>query len=365
MSDLLYSDIEEDLRASVRGLLTDRSDAATLLARCETDKPYDLDLWRTLAADLGVAGLHVPEERGGQGASIRELAVVAEELGRRVTPVPFLGSAVLATSALLDTDDAALGRLASGEAVGALTVPLATAPGGPFPSSVTAVDGVLTGQVAGAVDAGVAELLVVPATGKDGPELYVVEVSGATGLTVTQSVSLDLTRRIADVEFAGTPARRLAGGDAAAALDRALSIGAGVLASEQVGLAQWCLDETVAYVKDRHQFGRPVGSFQALKHRFAALWLELVSARAAARYAADTLATGDPDAPVAVAVAQSYCGAIAVHAAEECVQLHGGIGMTWEHWAHFYLKRAKSSEIALGTPGKHRANLAQLVELPA
>lgn len=366
MSDLLYSDVEEDLRASVRGLLTDRSDAAGLHARCETDKPYDLDLWRTLAAGLGVAGLHVPEERGGQGASIRELAVVAEELGRRVAPVPFLGSAVLATSALLDTDDAALGLLAAGEAVGALAVPLATAPGGPFPSSVVVVDGVLTGQVAGVVDAGVADLLVVPATGKEGPELYVVEVADAAGLSVTQSVSLDLTRRIADVEFTDTPGRRIAGGDAAAAaLNGALSVGAGVLASEQVGLAQWCLDETVAYVKDRHQFGRPVGSFQALKHRFAALWLELVSARAAARYAADTLATGDPDAPVAVAVAQSYCGSIAVHAAEECVQLHGGIGMTWEHWAHFYLKRAKSSEIALGTPGKHRAALAHLVDLPA
>jgi alkylation response protein AidB-like acyl-CoA dehydrogenase len=153
-------------------------------------------------------------------------------------------------------------------------------------------------------------------------------------------------------------------GAAEAAVGRALLTGAGLLASEQLGISEWCLTETVRYTRERHQFNRPVGSFQALKHRLARLWLEIVSARAAARHAADALATDSPDAAVAVAVAQSACSKVAVHAAEECVQLHGGIGMTWEHPAHLFLKRAKADELALGTPGRHRSALASLVGLP-
>ncbi|GAA1191632.1 hypothetical protein GCM10009675_02510 [Prauserella alba] len=188
----------------------------------------------------------------------------------------------------------------------------------------------------------------------------------AAAADVSAPVSFDLTRPIADVTFQGAAATRLAGPDhAPAAVSGALRTGAGLLASEQLGLAQWCLDETVEYLKGRYQFGRPVGSFQALKHRLADLWLELVGARAAARYAADTLARRDADAPVAVAVAQSYCAQTAVHAAEECIQLHGGIGMTWEHPAHLYLKRAKASQVAFGAPGRHRAVLGDLVDLPA
>jgi alkylation response protein AidB-like acyl-CoA dehydrogenase len=159
----------------------------------------------------------------------------------------------------------------------------------------------------------------------------------------------------------------LAGPDTApAALSRALQFAAGVLASEQLGVAQWCLDSTVAFAKQRYQFGRQIGSFQALKHRMADMWLEVVSARAAARYATDCLAGADDtaDAPVAVAMAKAYCSDAAVHAAEECIQLHGGLGMTWEHPAHLYLKRAKSDQLALGTPGRHRAALADLVDLP-
>ncbi|GDY29100.1 acyl-CoA dehydrogenase family protein [Gandjariella thermophila] len=368
MTDLLYSEVEEDLRASVRGLLADRSDPATVLARVETDQPYDLDLWRTLATDLGVAGLHVPEELGGQGASTRETAVVLEELGRAVAPVPFLGSAVLATSALLGCDTAAaeVAALASGERRGALAVPLSAAPSAPFPDTVRVdAEGRLSGRVGTVADAAVAELLVVPAAGPDGPELRAVDMP-SDGVTVSGIVGLDLTRGIADVTFDGAASRRLAGPDVAGtALTNALITAAGLLASEQLGVAQWCLDTTVAYVKERHQFGRPVGSFQALKHRLADLWLDLVGARAAARYAADALATSSVDVPVAVAVAASHCSSVAVKAAEECIQLHGGIGMTWEHPAHLFLKRAKSTESALGTPGRHRAALATLVDLPA
>ncbi|GAB2999263.1 acyl-CoA/acyl-ACP dehydrogenase [Amycolatopsis acidiphila] len=365
MSDLLYSEVEEDLRASVRDLFADKAAAASVLARTESAEPYDLKLWRTLAAELGTAGLHVPEELGGQGASTRELAVVLEELGRAVVPVPFLGSAVLATSALLacDSDESGqlLRRLAAGEAIGALAVTLSTWPGAEFPTAARAdADGVLSGRIGLVADASVADVLVVPALGPDGPGLYAVE-----GATVTEATSLDLTRRLADVTVDGAAGRLLAGPDRAAeALQHALLVGAGLLASEQLGVAQWCLDETVGYVKQRYQFGRPVGSFQALKHRLADLYLELVTARAAARNAADALADGR-DVAIAVAVAQSACASVAVHAAEEAIQLHGGIGMTWEHPAHLYLKRAKSDELALGTPGRHRAALAKLVDLPA
>jgi alkylation response protein AidB-like acyl-CoA dehydrogenase len=368
--DLLYSDIEDHLRSSVKALLADRAAPEGTLTRAESAEPVDMKLWHTLAADLGCAGLAVPEELGGHGGTARELAVVMEELGASVAPVPFLGSALLATQALLACDVSSsavselLGRLAGGMATGALAVPLPTAPGSAFPSMVAAgADGTLTGRVGTVADAAVADELVVPAVGESGPGLYAVAASDAA---ITPLLALDLTRGIADVSLSSAPARRLAGPDRAPqAVDRALLFAGGLLASEQLGIAQWCLDSTVAYTKQRFQFGRPVGSFQALKHRMADMWLEVVSARAAARYAAECLATGADDTMVAVAMAQAYCSDAAVRAAEECIQLHGGIGMTWEHPAHLYLKRAKSDQIALGTPGRHRAALAGLVDLPA
>ncbi|MEU6347501.1 acyl-CoA dehydrogenase family protein [Streptomyces sp. NPDC046977] len=368
-SDLLYSDVEDDLRSAVRGLLADRCAPADVLAHVAGGASHDGALWRTLGREMGLAGLLVPEKLGGQGASAREAAVVLEELGAFVAPVPFLGSAVLATSALLaagtEDADAVAARLAEGTEPAVLAVPLPTAPDAAFPATVRAdADGVLTGRVTSVADGSAAGLLLVPALGPEGPELYAVRAD-AEGVEVSVPVPLDLTRPIADITFTGTSGRRVAGpGSAGAAVRAALLTGAGLLASEQLGVAQWCLDETVRYLKERHQFGRVVGSFQALKHRFADLWLELVQARAAARNAADALARGDREAAVAVAVAQAFCAPVAVRAAEECIQLHAGIGMTWEHPAHLYLKRAKADEIALGTPGRHRAALAALVDLP-
>ncbi|MFC4466636.1 acyl-CoA dehydrogenase family protein [Streptomyces xiangluensis] len=358
MTDLMYSEEEEALRAAVRDLLADHCDAAGVLARVESDTPYDPELWKALADGMGLAGLLVPESSGGQGATHREVAVVLEELGRAVAPVPYLTSAVVATEALLAIPpaDDLLGELASGRRIGALAVALNVAPGAAY-QLVRHENGALHGELTGIADAAVADVLLVPA---DDGGLYAVE---ADAVTVSPQVSLDLTRPVATVLLEGVAGRLL--GDAEPAVRRGLRAGAGLLASEQLGLADWCLTEMVRHLNDRKQFNRPVGGFQALKHRLAQLWLEVVNTRAAARNAADTLATGSTDADVAVAVAQAYAAPVAVHAAEEAVQLHGGIGMTWEHPVHLYLKRAKADSIAYGTAGGHREALAELVDLRA
>ncbi|MGY3199518.1 acyl-CoA dehydrogenase family protein [Streptomyces sp. TE5632] len=357
--DLLYSEEEEALRAAVRDLLTDHCDAAGVISRAESDTPHDLALWKSLADGMGLAGLLVPEARGGQGATHREAAVVLEELGRAVAPVPYLTSAVVATEALLACagGEDVLASLASARRIGALAVGLHTAPGAAFTTARVA-DGVLHGELTGIADAAVADVLLVPA---DDGGLYAVEADAVT-VTIAGQTSLDLTRPVATVVLDGAPGRRL--GDAEPAVRRALRAGAGLLASEQLGLAEWALTETVRYLKDRRQFNRPVGGFQALKHRLAQLWLEVVNLRAAARNAAAALSAGQ-DTEVAVAVAQAYAGQVAVHAAEEALQLHAGIGMTWEHPVHLYLKRAKADSIAYGTAGAHREALAELVDLRA
>ncbi|MEO3870648.1 acyl-CoA dehydrogenase family protein [Nonomuraea sp. B12E4] len=350
---LLYSEVEEELRAAVRGLLADRCPPAAVLRRIEPepgsrellDAVYDLDLWKTLAGEIGVAGLLIPEEHGGAGASASEAAVVLEELGRAVAPAPFLTSSVMATLALLPTGDALLGELAEGRRTAALAVSFAASPYRPeFGSSVRLDGGRLSGSVTGVAGADVADVLLVPLDG----DLY--EVEG--GVAVVPS--LDLTRPVATVAFQAAEARRVGACDLAGVLRSS----AGLLASEQLGVAEWCLETTLAYVKERHQFARPIGSFQALKHRLADLWLDVVRARAAARAAASE------GSAVSVAVAQAWNAGVAVHAAEEALQLHGGIGMTWEHPVHLYLKRAKATEIALGTPGDHRGALASLVDVP-
>ncbi|MCB5164217.1 acyl-CoA/acyl-ACP dehydrogenase [Streptomyces bambusae] len=363
--DLLYTAAEDDLRAAVRALLdTKAADHGATLARAEAGSPHDPALWHTLATGIGAAGLLVPEHLGGHGAGPREAAVVLEELGRSAAPLPYLTGPVTAATALLGCDTAQpavaglLRPLAAGSTLCVLAVPLTLGPGAPHPSAVTTVDGRLTGTVSAVADGAAADVLLVPAdTG-----LYAVRTRDAA---ITPQTPLDLTRPLARITLDRTPGDLLAGpATARAALDRALTTGAGLLASEQLGLAEWCLAETVRHVRGRHQFNRPVGSFQALKHRLAQLWLEIAGARAAARNAADALATCAPDTALAVAVAQASCSTAAVHAAEECVQLHGGIGMTWEHPAHLYLKRAKADALAFGTPGHHRTRIAALADLP-
>lgn len=358
--DLLPTDAEDALRTTVRDLLAARCPPQRVIASYDGDRTVARDLWPVLARDLGLAGLLVPEEHGGAGASAREAAVVLEELGRAVAPVPFLTSSVLATSALL-SGHAADALPASGDGTLALVVPL-SAPGFDVQLSVRADGGRLDGRVGSVAGALEADALVVPARTAAGVELRLVD---APAVQVDPVVSLDMSRPLADVtldDAASTLA--VPAGSGEAALRSALVLGAALLASEQVGVAHWCLDTTVSYLKQRRQFGRVVGGFQALKHRLADLYVAVESARAAARYAAATAASEHPDAEVASSLAQAFCADVAVRAAEECVQLHGGIGMTWEHPAHLYLKRAKADQIALGLPAAHRARLGELVGLP-
>ena len=373
--DLLYGETENELRAAVRSVLEDKAAWPDVLARTETAETYDSALWHTLAADIGLAGLLIPEAHGGAGASYREAAVVAEEIGRAIAPVPFLGSAVVATTALLSPGDAGLlAELASGAVTAALAVPFAAGPAS-LPAATVRIEASrpgdeagtyrLSGQVPGVADALPAGLLLVPADGVP-YGLYAVRVSGG-GVGTAPVVSLDQTRQLADLTFDGALARQVAAGtQAEAAVRAALLAGAGVLASEQFGLADRALEITVAYVRERRQFARPVGGFQAIKHRLADLWVAVSQARAVARAAADRLSQqNEAETELTVALAKAVCSDTALKAAQEMVQLHGGIGFTWEHPAHLFLKRAKADSIGFGTADAHRASLARLANLPA
>jgi alkylation response protein AidB-like acyl-CoA dehydrogenase len=364
MPDMMESAEQRQLRAAVRELLDDHAPVEGTLSRLESDGLAPPDLARKLAADVGVAGLALPKDLGGAGASWVETAIVAEELGRVVAPVPFFGSSVLAAAALLAAGETELlGKLAGGETTATLVVPFG------FPAFLDHVadlwtgvrvrEGQLSGTVASVLDAADAQHLLVP--GEEG--LYLVAASDARVRPVT---SLDLTRPVADLAFDGAAARPVAEGTAAThAMRRAQTVGAAMLAAEQLGLASRALELTVDYLKTRHQFGRAVGSYQALKHRLADLWVSATQARAVVRYAAAEVSRNDGgEAEVAAALAQAFCSPLAVHAAEEMLQLHGGIGFTWEHPAHLYLKRAKADAIGLGTAEKYREQLANLVDLP-
>ena len=359
--------LREQLRAELRAALTELSPWQHVLGTAAPDRR----LWRVLAGEMGLAELALPERLGGAGASLRESAVVVEELGRAVAAVPYLTGAVVAGQTLLAAGaDALLAREADTGRYAVLAVPIDTSPGVVAGSGVTAeptaAGGLLSGTVPAVADAADADLLLVPA----GDALWLV-AADAPGLTRTAQVCLDQTRPLADLVFSATPAQRLATGAAATvAVRRGLLAGAVLLSAEQVGLAQWCLETTVEHLRTRHQFGRPLGSYQALRHRLADLWVEVTQARAVSAYAVAALADADPQVEaddelrLAAALAQAYCAPVAVQAAQECVQLHGGLGFTWEHPAHLYLKRARTDAVAFGTADRHRATVAALADLP-
>ena len=339
------SDEQRSLQEAVANLLAKRSDSAAVRRAVEQPGGYDRDLWRVLCEQIGVAALAVPEHFGGVGAGPREVQLVLEELGRTLTPAPMLGS-VLATAVLLATgDDAACSRLLGRIAEGTVAaVAWAGADGAWSAGPFTVADGRLTGEARYVLDGDQAEILLAVAGGA----LYEVDVAAAERRVTP---TMDLTRRLADVHLDGAPATRLgrADPDLTAALDVALV----ALAGEQVGAAARILEVTVEYSKVRHQFGRPIGSFQALKHRMADLHVRLEAARSAAYAAAD--------GTLPAAAAKAYCSEAFTAITGEAIQLHGGIAITWEHDAHLYFKRAHGTAALFGSPDVHRRRLEGMI----
>jgi alkylation response protein AidB-like acyl-CoA dehydrogenase len=357
---------QEDLRAAVRGLL-DRHP----LGR-EPDQDGERRLWQRLCSQIGVAGLAIPEQYGGAGAGPVEVSVVLAELGRSLTPAPMLGSAVLATQAILASGhEEACQRLLPGLADGTGIAALAwtTADGRWDPAAVACraepggaaagAEWVISGEAKYVLDGGLATTLVVPATMTAGV-IGLFEVDPAQPAASRSSCpTVDDTRRLAAVRLDNARGRRI--GRGAAALGRVRDLGCIALAAEQAGAAAAALAQTVAYAKVRVQFGRPIGGFQALQHRMAEMHVLAESARSFAYAAAEAAQDGAADVGLRAAAAKAYCSEALQHVAAEMIQLHGAIGMTWEHDAHRYFKRAQSAAWLLGAPAEHVARVAAAV----
>jgi alkylation response protein AidB-like acyl-CoA dehydrogenase len=369
--NLTLSEEQEELRASVRRFLADKAPSEAVRRWMDSEEGHDPALWKQMADQLGLQGIAVPEEFGGAGYGPVELGIVLEELGRSLLPAPFFSTVALAGQALVASgDQAAQARWLPGIADGSsltATVALSEEHGGAALDAVTtrAVPGAsgwtLTGTKMFVVDGASADLVLVVARADDGLGLFAV-AADAAGVTRVRLDALDPTRRLGRIELDGAPAERVGpDGDATDFLQRVLDLAVVALAHEQVGGASACLDSAVEYAKIRVQFDRPIGSFQAIKHKCADMLMEVEGARSAAYSAAWTAAEDVGELPVAAALAGSYCSEANTHAAKENIQIHGGIGYTWEHDAHLYLKRAKSSELLFGAPVRHRARLADLI----
>lgn len=364
-----FTSEQQDLRTVVREFCSEYSDEATIRQLMESTPTFDPKLWARLGSELGVLGLGVPEELGGVGGGIVDAAIVVEELGAALFCGPVFGTVALAIPALVAAPDSPLRNeilspLVEGARTAAFVVPDRA---GHFE------DGAVTVQAAGAgekwtvsgvmdrvVDAGSADDLLVAAYGPDGVSLFVVDAAGS-GVERTALSTVDQTRPQATVRFAEATARLLAGPqDAARICQHAFQVGAVLLAAEQVGGAQHLLDSSVAYAKQRLQFGRAIGSFQAVKHRIADMLIEQEHARSAAYYGAWSLQDGTDDPALAASIAHAVCSHAYTRIAADTIQVHGGIGFTWEHPTHLYFKRAFTDAVLLGSAEEHRARIADL-----
>ncbi len=367
----------QELRESVRRFLADRVPLQRVRELMDSADGTDEKIWNYAAGQLGLQAMAIPEEYGGAGFTFAEQAIVLEELGAALYPGPYLASAVLAATALLaSSDDDAkrdlLPGIAGGETVATLAfteddgswepdaIRLAASLASSSQASSSQAGGgwVLDGHKSFVLDGHTASLILAVAKTDPGLSLFAVQAD-ADGLTRKQLPTLDQTRRLARLEFSSVPARLIgAPGEAAAILSRTLDVAAIAQAAEQLGGAQRALDMAVSYAKIRHQFGRPIGSFQAIKHRCADLLLEVESLRSAVGYAAAAVAEDSPEIPVVAALVKALASDTYFHVAAENIQIHGGIGFTWEHDAHLYFKRAKASELFLGDASYHRERLA-------
>ncbi|MEU6228851.1 acyl-CoA dehydrogenase family protein [Streptomyces sp. NPDC047042] len=367
--DLTFSEEQDELRKVVRSFLAKHSDEAQVRRLAADQVGHDPAVWRRMAGELGLQGLAVPEKYGGSGFGYVDLGVVFEEAGRALLCGPYFSTVALAAEALLRCDDESartdlLPGIASGDTVATLAL---TEEDGRWDergirltARETPYGWRLTGAKTYVPDGHVADLLLVAARTPSGVSLFAVDATDAPGLTRTPLPTLDQTRKQTALEFADTPARLLgAEGAAWPGLERTLATASVLLATEQVGGAAAALDAAVEYAKIREQYGRPIGSFQGIKHKCADMLMEIESARSAAYgglWALD--ADDETEIAVAAALAQTFCSEAFTKVAGDNIQVHGGIGFTWEHPAHLYFKRAKSCEVLLGTPSYHRELLA-------
>ena len=364
-----YSTEHDELRQVVREFLREKSPSQEVRRLMEAGESRDDEVWTLLTGQLGLSGIAVPEEYGGSGYGPVELGIVLEEMGRALLVAPYFATVALAGQAIAASgDSAAMGRWLPGIADGSLTAAFAIAEeSGSWDLAEVAAtaeptgDGwAVTGTKLFVVDGDTADLLLVVARAPDGPGVFCVE-RGTAGVERARLDTLDMTRALGSVALRGAQASRVgAGRDNAEWLSEVTNLALAALAAEQIGGAAQCLDLAVEYAKVREQFGRPIGSFQAIKHKCANLLLEVESGRSAVYHASAALAERQPDAALAATLAYAYCSRAFTHAAKECIQVHGGIGYTWEHDAHLYLRRAKSSELLFGPPARQRTRLAEL-----
>ena len=370
--NLTFTNEQEELRRTVKRFLDSKSPEAAVRQLMVTEHGYDKVIWSQMAEQLGLQSLIIPEEYDGSGAGFTELIVVLEEMGRRLACTPFFSTVVLAASTLIHSRDNAaqstyLPRIASGEITATLAF---TEPSGRWDetgitatASPTADGWALTGIKSYVLDGHIADLLIVAARTPNGVTLFTVDPT-SPGVERTLLSTLDQTRKQARIVLTGVPGTVLGDeGDGWPILSVVLDRAAVALAAEQVGGAQQCLDMAVDYAKLRVQFGRPIGSFQSIKHKCADLLVEIESAKSAAYHAADCADNLTSELPVAASVAKAYCSDAYSRAAADNIQIHGGIGFTWEHPAHLYYRRAKSSESFLGSPVIHRERLASAIGL--
>ncbi|MFW2389663.1 MAG: acyl-CoA dehydrogenase family protein [Polyangiales bacterium] len=375
-----FSEDQDELRRSARRFLEVESSEERVRNAMESDRGYEVATWEQLSEELAWTALTIPEEYGGLGMSYLDLHPLMEEMGRALLCSPFFSTICLGANAiLLGGSDAQKETLLPGIAAGETTATLAfgeknarmNATGVEASYAKSGSGYVLNGEKSYVVDGDSADLLVVAARlqgseGNDGVSLFLVPAD-VDGVTQTWQPTMDQTRRLGAIELADVSVSTdgLLGeeGRGWELCERTLDLARIALAAEQVGAAEMCLDMSVEYAKVRKQFGRPIGSFQSIKHKCADMLMMIESARSAAFYASALAAQGDFDLGEAASGAKAICSDTFFHCAAECIQIHGGIGFTWEHAAHIYFKRAKSTETLLGDPSFHRERVAQRMGL--